>query len=118
MNAVSHAPPHRGALPCPTARLLTALALALTLAAAVRAQTDRFGDPLPPGTLARVGTVRFRPGDAARFALSADGKALATAGGDTSVRLWDVNTGRELPAPRGLALPRRCPCTASHLTPH
>ena len=58
------------------------------------AHTDRYGDPLPPGAVARLGTVRFRlhafPG---RFALAPDGKTIAM-GSDAGVLLADVATGR------------------------
>lgn len=58
---------------------------------------DRFGDPLPPGALARMGTVRFRHGDSiSSLALSPDDRILVTAGRDHTVRLWDVATGREV----------------------
>jgi WD40 repeat protein len=53
-------------------------------------------DPLPPGAVGRLGTLRFRhDGDVNTFALSADGKTLATASGQVVV-LWDSATGKEL----------------------
>jgi RNA polymerase sigma factor (sigma-70 family) len=58
--------------------------------------SDRFGDPLPPGALARLGTLRFRHGGltpAVQFA--PDGKTLLTMGQD-GLRTWDVRTGRPL----------------------
>jgi RNA polymerase sigma factor (sigma-70 family) len=58
-------------------------------------RTDVHGDPLPPGALARMGTVRFRHGaTVARVAFSADGQ-LASAAHDNSIRSWDAATGRE-----------------------
>jgi WD40 repeat protein len=58
---------------------------------------DHFGDPLPPGALARMGTVRFRHGGTiSSFALSPDDRILVTASSDHTVRLWDVATGREV----------------------
>jgi WD40 repeat protein len=65
-------------------------------------RTDCYGDPLPPGALARMGTVRYRPGS--RFfsvALSPDGKTLVT-GEDGMVRFWDLATGKET---RSFSLP-------------
>jgi RNA polymerase sigma factor (sigma-70 family) len=63
----------------------------------VQAPTDRFGDPLPPGAVARIGTVRFRhTGDIGQIAFSADGKVLAAADSSDAVYLWDAATGREL----------------------
>jgi WD40 repeat protein len=60
------------------------------------ARLDRHGDPLPPGALARLGTVRFRH----RFWLadadfSRDGKMLITGSGDRQIIFWDSATGKE-----------------------
>jgi RNA polymerase sigma factor (sigma-70 family) len=63
----------------------------------VRAGNDRYGDPLPPRALARLGTVRFRHGDQVnQIALSPDGKSLVSASRDKTVRVWDLATGREV----------------------
>lgn len=57
-------------------------------------RVDRYGDPLPEGALARLGTLRLRPrGRIAAVALSADGKLLATAS-HSEVALWDVASGK------------------------
>src|SRR5262249_38702785 len=58
------------------------------------------GDPLPPGTTARLGTVRFRYGS--RFVFSPDGKTLAALDGHT-LHLLEVTTGKERRQLRGPA---------------
>src|SRR5258707_10713778 len=61
------------------------------------ALTDFYGDPLPPGAIARMGSTRLHH-DAAigSPAFSPDSKMLASASLDGTIRLWDVATGKEL----------------------
>jgi RNA polymerase sigma factor (sigma-70 family) len=62
-------------------------------------RTDRYGDPLPPGALVRMGTMRLRHnhpgGGPMSTAISPGGKVLATGGWD-EIRLWDLATGKLL----------------------
>jgi WD40 repeat protein len=75
--------------------------------------TDSYGDPLPPGAVARLGTRRLQ--HAARISsvvFSPDGKTLAAADEEThsqeytsTVRLWEAATGKAIrvyaSSPRG-----------------
>ena len=61
-----------------------------------QAKVDRYGDPLPPGAVARLGTVRFRAGFVRAAGLSSDGKTLRTVSVGPDLRTWDVATGRLL----------------------
>jgi RNA polymerase sigma factor (sigma-70 family) len=64
--------------------------------AAAAPATDRFGDALPPGALARLGTVRMRHAHAQRVVPLPDGRTLISFGTSRTARLWDLATGRLL----------------------
>jgi RNA polymerase sigma factor (sigma-70 family) len=55
---------------------------------------DAFGDPLPDGAQARLGTTRLSVGEMVRdFAFAPDGQTLAAAG-DGCIIVWDAATGK------------------------
>src|SRR5581483_1121905 len=57
-------------------------------------RTDLYGDPLPPGAVARLGTLRLRHADVAALTFSKDGKLLISCSRDGEVRVWDAATGK------------------------
>jgi RNA polymerase sigma factor (sigma-70 family) len=61
------------------------------------ARVDSHGDPLPPGALLRLGSLRLRTG-APVFAVlpTPDGKAVFSGAVAPHVRLWEVATGKEI----------------------
>jgi RNA polymerase sigma factor (sigma-70 family) len=64
-----------------------------------RGRVDRYGDPLPPGAVARLGTVRMRhSGPVNAVAFSPDGTALISGDENGVMALWDRATGKLLRA--------------------
>jgi RNA polymerase sigma factor (sigma-70 family) len=70
-----------------------------------QSRLDLFGDPLPSGATARLGTLRFRQNDIEAMTLSTDGRVLITKsceGG--SICAWEADSGKMLwktqPGPR------------------
>jgi hypothetical protein len=59
---------------------------------------DLHGDPLPPGAVARLGTLRFRHPSwgIIDVAVTADGETIVTAGTEHDVCVWEMSTGRLL----------------------
>jgi WD40 repeat protein len=83
-------------------RLLTIVVTFVVLAPAMAQEpaksatrVDAFGDPLPEKAVARIGTVRLRHGGAIDgLTFSPGGELLASSGGDSMVRIWNVADGR------------------------
>jgi len=65
------------------------------LASALPARKDLYGDALPPGALASLGTVRQRAPDS-HLAVTGDGKELIAVGSDLTVRRFDARNGAQL----------------------
>jgi WD40 repeat protein len=58
-------------------------------------RTDLYGDPLPDGAIARLGSLRLRdPGGFHRVVVSADGTLLASSSSDLKIVLWDLPSGK------------------------
>ncbi len=79
-------------------RRVVLVACLITLApfAAAQERVDFYGDPLPNGALARLGTIRLRTwGQFGDAAFDPDGGILATAAGPR-ILFWDTNSGRLL----------------------
>jgi RNA polymerase sigma factor (sigma-70 family) len=75
----------------------------------VEHRLDQFGDPLPAGAAARLGTLRFYHGEQLQqVVFFPDGKRLAS-NNLRENRFWDVATGRELPVPKELTDARLLP---------
>lgn len=69
----------------------------LSVAMGPEQKLDSYGDPLPRGAVARLGTTRLRQGHSvSALAFSPDGKMLAAISPYGPARLWDTSTGREL----------------------
>lgn len=61
----------------------------------VAPRVDTSGDPLPDYAVARLGTNRFRhPGHIRGVALSRDESFVITVGDGTSIRLWELPSGK------------------------
>src|SRR5262249_42128544 len=59
-------------------------------------------DPLPPGAVARLGSIRFRPGCTVEsLAFAPDGRTVASGNGNGTISLWEAATGREIRVLRG-----------------
>src|SRR5438876_8554252 len=82
-------------------RLFVALLLALPVAAAPPERgpmphlVDLYGDPLPEGAVARLGSVRLRHPGLKDFAFLPDGKTAVTVGQDQMARWWDLKSGKQ-----------------------
>jgi RNA polymerase sigma factor (sigma-70 family) len=60
-----------------------------------QARVDHYGDLLPAGALARLGTARFRHGDLlSSISISPDGQQIVSQ--SDLVRVWEAATGKEL----------------------
>src|SRR5579871_6084004 len=60
------------------------------------ARTDQYGDPLPAGVVARLGTTRLTLGSARFLTFSPDGRYLAAHNGMEDLHVWDVASGNEV----------------------
>ncbi|HTU93446.1 MAG TPA: WD40 repeat domain-containing protein [Gemmataceae bacterium] len=62
---------------------------------------DRYGDPLPPGAIARLGTLRLRhQGWTTSAVFTRDGKTAIVGDSYGFIHHWDVATGRQVRRPQ------------------
>jgi WD40 repeat protein len=60
-------------------------------------RTDRYGDPLPPGVVARLGTDRLTLASMSNvLAFSPDGRRLAAHDSSENLQVWEVDSGKEI----------------------
>lgn len=57
---------------------------------------DVYGDPLPSGAIARIGSIRLRHAGLSDLVNLPDGKTILSAGSDRVLRWWDQPTGKPL----------------------
>src|SRR5260370_42697007 len=62
--------------------------------AAISRRNDLYGDPLPAGAVARLGSVRLRHAALSDLVFLPDYKSIVSAGGDRVLRFWDIATGK------------------------
>ena len=76
--------------------LLVFVAFTSALLAHADPRKDIYGDPVPDGTLARLGTIRYRhPGHRSRhIEFLADNKTIVVGSEDSSIQLWDARSGK------------------------
>jgi RNA polymerase sigma factor (sigma-70 family) len=59
------------------------------------ARTDLYGDPLPKGAIARMGSIQLRHTGLSDFLVLPDGKTILTAG-DRVLHFWDMAAGKQV----------------------
>jgi len=74
--------------------------LGLGTASAETPRRDRYGDPLPPGAVARLGSLRLLcADDVANVVFTRDGRIIAAVLRESPAQFWEVATGRAAPGP-------------------
>jgi WD40 repeat protein len=68
------------------------------LAAPPAPRADRYGDPLPEGAVARLGSARLRHAGLSDYVRLPGGKTVLTVGSDRVLRWWDLASGRQVRA--------------------
>ena len=77
--------------------VLAGLAWAEEPATGPPVRTDLYGDPLPPGAIARLGTTRYRhPGGITGLHFLPDNKTVIGVGTESRLSLWEAETGKRL----------------------
>lgn len=74
--------------------MLLLFATSTTLSAGAEPRKDAYGDQLPPGAIARLGTERYRHiGHLMALAYTPDGKRIIGVSNQDGIRAWDGATG-------------------------
>jgi WD40 repeat protein len=89
---------------CKNIQLLLLFAVTSSAAAADRQDSppqktpklDLYGDPLPAGAIARIGSIRLRHTGLSDLVYLPDGKTIISAGADRVLRWWDRASGKPM----------------------